>query len=175
MIKFFSFIKEYWFGLLISFILLVGFLFFLLILLAPRYDMQRRGFIPCTEALAQNLQSCPQEGKYRCILEGIMQNSWCDAKVIGSGFKLWLGGKQPAPWSNYIFKPELPSGENPKDELDDEFYAPGNHPELDLLKLQQLSDIIDKNNAELEKRQEEITEGPVEKQPEEKEDKNDGK
>ncbi len=175
MTKFFLFVKENWFGLLTSFILLAGFLFFLLILLSPRYDLQRRGFIPCTEALAQGLQSCPQEGKYNCIFTEIMKNSWCDAKVIGSGFKLWLNGKQPAPWSNYIFKPELSDSENVPNEFDAEFYAPGNHPELDLIKLKQLSDIIDENNAELEKRQAETTEKPEAKQPAEEENKNDGK
>lgn len=175
MTKFFLFVKEYWFGLLTSFILLVGFLFFLLVLLSPRYDLQKRGFIPCTETFAQNLQLCPRDGKYRCVFSEIMKNSWCDAKVIGSGFKLWVTGKQPAPWSNYIFKPELSESENDADELDAEFYAPGSHPELDLLKLQQLSDIIDKNNAELEMRQEENNKMPDDSQPEKEEGKNDGK
>lgn len=169
------FVKRYWFGLLTSFILLTGFLFFLLILLSPRYDLQRRAFVPCTESLAQNLQSCPQDGKYRCIFTEIMKNSWCDAKVIGSGFKLWLGGKQSAPWSNYIFKPELPTGGDAPNEFDDEFYAPGNHPELDLIKLRQLSDIIDENNAELEKLQEKTIDGPETKQPAEEENEDDGK
>lgn len=169
MARFFSFIKEYWFGLLISSILLVGFLFFLLILVSPRYDLQKRGFIPCTEELSQNLQTCLNQKAYRCAFGEIMKNSWCDAKVIGSGFKLWLKGEQPAPWSNYIFKPELPE-DREADELDAEFYAPENRPELDLLRLQKLNDILEQNNAELEKTSEKTL-----KEPKKEESKNDGK
>lgn len=153
MAKFWAFIKEYWFGMLTSFILLVGFLFFLLVLLSPRQDLKKRGFIPCTEALAQNILNCPAETKYRCIFGEIMQNSWCDIKVIGKGVRLWVGGKQSALWSNYIFKPETSEAAAAGDDLDAEFYQEGSHPELDLLKLQQLSDIIEKQNAEIKKQQ----------------------
>ena len=107
MAKFFAFIKEYWFGMLTGFILLVGFLFFLLILLSPRYDAQKRGFIPCTEALAQNLLSCPQDGKYSCIFAEIMKNTWCDVKVVAEGFSLFgcllilIKGKMPLNLPDY--------------------------------------------------------------------------
>lgn len=153
MAKFFAFFKENWFGMLTSFILLVGFLFFLLVLLSPRQDLQKRGFIPCTEALAQNILSCPAETKYRCIFGEIMQNSWCDIKVIGSGFKLWASGKQGTPWANYIFKPEISGSAEQLDEIDTEFYNSSDHPELDLLKLQQLNEVMEKNNAEIEAKQ----------------------
>lgn len=151
MARFLGFFKEYWFGMLTSLILLMGFLFFLLVLLSPRQDIQKRGFIPCTETLAQNILDCPAETKYRCIFAEIMQNSWCDIKVIGLGFTNWIRGRQSTPWANYIFKPEISAAAENRDELDAEFYNSSPHPELDLLKLQQLNEIIEQNNAEIRK------------------------
>lgn len=46
------------------------------------------------------------------MLKAVLGNSWCDAKVVAGGAKAWVSGKQPAPWSNYIFIPELPEDEN---------------------------------------------------------------
>lgn len=153
MARFLGFFKEYWFGMLTSLILLVGFLFFLLVLLSPRQDIQKRGFIPCTETLAQNILNCPTDTKYRCIFAEIMQNSWCDIKVIGTGLTSWIQGRQSTPWANYIFRPEVYPADQNRDELDAEFYNSSAHPELDLLKLQQLNEIIEKNNAEIRERQ----------------------
>lgn len=161
MAKFFAFIKAYWFGLLTSFILLVGFLFFLLVLVSPRYDAQKRGFISCTEQLSANISTCSAETKYRCIFGAIMQNSWCDIKVIGQGFSLWVKGQQKAPWSNYIFKPDILSAEDKDNPLDQEFYEQNQHPELDLLKLQQLQDVLEKDNAEIKTLQETTTPTPA--------------
>lgn len=138
-----TFLKYYWFGLLMSFILLVGFMFFLLILLSPRYDVQKRGFIPCTEALAQNLLSCPQENKYSCGIKHILANSWCDLKVIGKGWKDWGQGKQSAPWSNYIFEPELPNMPAEDDEFYAEYIKKGITPTADMQNLIKMSDELE--------------------------------
>lgn len=120
MLRFFSFLKHYWFGILASFILFLGFFFFLLVLVSPRQDAQKRGFIPCTEAMAQKMLACPAGSKYSCLFGSILENSWCDIKVVGRGFKLWIGGEQKAPWSNYIFTPAVENGRS-EDEVLQEF------------------------------------------------------
>ena len=45
-----TFLKHHWFGLILSLFMLAYLLVFVLVLLSPRYDMQKRGFIPCTGA-----------------------------------------------------------------------------------------------------------------------------
>lgn len=99
-----DFIRRYWFGLITGAFIFVFLVLFILILLSPRQDAQKRGFIPCTEAMAENLLSC--EGKVFCLLSAVIKNSWCDMKVVGKGFSKWLEGKQSTPWENYIFIPE---------------------------------------------------------------------
>ena len=37
----------------------------------------------------------------------VVDNTFCNVGVIGEGLKLWMTGKQPAPWSNYLFEPEI--------------------------------------------------------------------
>lgn len=151
--KYFSFLKEHWFGLLMSFVILFGFLFFLLILLSPRYDAQKRGFIPCTESLAQNLLSCPQESKYSCGIKYIFINSWCDMKVIGKGFSDWLDGKQKAPWSNYIFEPELNTPIDETDEFYADYKARGISPQLEMQKLIEMHHNLENKNQQIIKEQ----------------------
>ena len=97
--------RRYWFGLTTGLFVLAFCLLFLLVLLAPRQDAQKRGFIPCTEKMAEHLLNCG-ENKIWCSLKVIVQNSWCDMKVVGHGFAAWMRGKQDMPWSNYIFVPE---------------------------------------------------------------------
>ena len=105
-----NFIKTHWFGLITGIIIFFFFILFILVLLSPRQDNLRRGFIPCTETMAENLLSC-EENKFICLIKSVVKNSWCDIKVVGKGIKLWLKGEQTAPWSNYIFVPELTSEE----------------------------------------------------------------
>lgn len=145
-----NFFKQHWFGFLITLILGISFLFFVLILLSPRQDAQKRGFIPCTEAMADGILACPQDGYYTCLLKHILQNSWCDAKVIGKGIKSWLTGKQKTPWANYIYTPELPVPENEDSQELRDFYAENPDLRLDMLKLHMLSNELDKKIAEEE-------------------------
>lgn len=42
-----------------------------------------------------------------CVLGSVVDNTFCNVGVIGEGLKLWMTGKQPAPWSNYLFEPEI--------------------------------------------------------------------
>ena len=140
-------IRYYWFGIFISAIIFISVSFFLIILLSPKQDAQKRGFIPCTEQLAQNLYACAQDKKYSCLVKEILKNSWCDVKVIGQGFSNWLAGRQPAPWSNYFFTPEPV----PATWFDGKM---GEHPELAIEHLQKLSEELDRKNQELQNRKE---------------------
>ncbi len=100
------FIKHHWFGLIISLFMLAYLLVFVLVLFAPRYDEQKRGFIPCTEIMAEELIFC--DNNAWCMLKTIGKNTWCDTKVVARGFGQWLKGEQKTPWANYIFEPQLP-------------------------------------------------------------------
>lgn len=116
-----SFIKTHWIGLISGFFIFCFLVMFILVLLSPRLDAKKRGFIPCTENMAETMLSCPEDAKYSCIFKAILGNSWCDMKVIGSGLKNWLTGKQPYPWSNYIFVPEYQQDEDFNDEARAEY------------------------------------------------------
>ena len=105
-----SFIRRYWFGLTLSVIVLIFCVLFILVLLSPRQDMQKRGFIPCTEAMAEEIFAC-EKNKVFCLLSAVIKNSWCDIKIVSKGVKDWAQGQQPTPWANYIFTPKLPTDE----------------------------------------------------------------
>lgn len=107
-------LRQHWFNILIALILFCSICFFTIIAFSPREDLKKRGFIPCTEILSEQMEEC--NAQIFCSLKAILKNSWCDAKVIGRGMKNWINGTQPSPWSNYIFVPEL------YDTADDEFY-----------------------------------------------------
>ena len=102
-----SFLKAHWFGLVVSLITAFFILVFLIVLFAPRQDELKRGFIPCTEAMAEEMFACESNGKALCMLSAVVKNNFCDIDVIGAGLKSWLLGKQPRPWSNYYFEPQL--------------------------------------------------------------------
>ena len=105
-----NFISKYWFGLTTGLIIFIFCMLFILVLLSPRQDIQKRGFIPCTEAMAEKMLAC-EKNKVFCMLSAVIQNSWCDMKVVGHGIKYWIGGHQSTPWENYIFIPEYPEDE----------------------------------------------------------------
>lgn len=99
-----KFIKLHWFELLIG-VWLMGFALLLtLILLAPKHDLKNRGFTYCTQVLISDLQECDRA--FFCSSKAVAQSTWCDIKIVAQGLKLWHDGKQPYPWSNYIFTPE---------------------------------------------------------------------
>lgn len=106
-----SFIRRHWFSLLTGLFVFIFFILFVLVLLSPRQDARKRGFIPCTEVMAEKLLNC-EGSRIFCLLSAVVDNSWCDMKVVGRGFYAWVAGKQPAPWSNYIFVPELPADQD---------------------------------------------------------------
>lgn len=103
------FVKLHWFGLILSFLVALFVGVTVLLMIAPKQDLQERGFIPCTLAMIDELSNC--ERKIVCSIAAITHNSWCDFKVIGKGLVQWLSGTQTRPWSNYIFTPQLPEDE----------------------------------------------------------------
>ena len=72
---------------------------------APKNDALNRGFIPCTRDFVTAVSSC-ERGEIGCMAAGIWQDTKCNLYVIFDGAGAWLRGKQPAPWSNYLFEPK---------------------------------------------------------------------
>ncbi len=148
-----TFVKHHWFGLILSLFMLAYLLVFVLVLLSPRYDAQKRGFIPCTEAMAERLIDC--DNSAWCMLKTIAENSWCDARVVGSGFKNWLQDKQETPWANYLFEPEqtAPDEENEIDEGLREFYAQTPDVEASMRNLRRLNRELEEKIKESEEKE----------------------
>lgn len=137
-----SLIRRHWFGLLTGFMIFVFFVLFILVLLSPRQDVQKRGFIPCTEAMAENILEC-EGNRFICLFSGVIGNSWCDMKVVGRGFKDWIKGKQSMPWSNYIFIPELPVDEAFDDDARAEYLKTSPDIKAEMQQLQKLSEELE--------------------------------
>lgn len=53
-----GFVRQHWFGFIVTLVLLLSALLFLIVLFSPRQDNQKRGFIPCTETMAAALYDC---------------------------------------------------------------------------------------------------------------------
>lgn len=135
----FNFIKYHWFGLIMSIMIALFFMQFFIVLIAPHHDIQKRGFVSCTETMAQEVESCTD--KHFCILRAVTANAFCDSKVIIDGLSLWVKGEQPRPWNNYWFAPEYPQEE--MDEGMAEYYQ--ENPDI----LQQMNK-LKQQNQELE-------------------------
>lgn len=87
--------------------------FTIVLVLSPKNDLKNRGFVACTKELVMNLGEC-KSGQFACVLGSFYDDTECNSAVIFKGFANWLKGKQPAPWSNYIFEPMLiDNSENP--------------------------------------------------------------
>lgn len=136
-----KYIKYHWFGLTLSLVVALFMLQFLLVLIAPHHDVQQRGFASCTQQLSQDAETCKSSAL--CVLKAVINNTFCDTKIILSGLSEWMSGRQERPWSNYLFVPEMPESEEPDEELE-EFYL--NNPNL----LEQMEELKQKHK-ELEK------------------------
>ncbi len=99
-------IKKNWFTALVFVIVALFMLTVALVLIAPKQDVKMRGFVKCSRTLAEKLENC--EGTLWCSAKSVLACSVCDVKVVARGISDWQKGKQPYPWSNYIFIPELP-------------------------------------------------------------------
>lgn len=137
-----KFLKRNWFGVIVGAAAFCYLCIFLLVLFSPRRDELNRGFIPCTKAMAGEMFSC-RENKIWCMAAAVVKNSVCDARVVWKGLTDWVDGRQPAPWSNYLFEPVIAIQENPDESLA-EYYA--EHPDT-LTDMQQL----DRERRELER------------------------
>ncbi|MBR6355815.1 MAG: hypothetical protein IKR92_03065 [Alphaproteobacteria bacterium] len=133
-------------GLKIVFWTMFGVLFFgvvyltVVMYLSPRQDMQERGFIPCTKQLVIALQDCPT-GKLGCPFKLLAEDMACNIGVVGTGAANWVKGKQPTPWANYLFEPQL-------SEADDVSAENKQSAEMDALKAQ--SRFVEQKLKELE-------------------------
>ncbi len=113
-----NFIRQHWFGFLISAVFCLFLAQFFIVLIAPHHDLQNRGFAPCTETMSKQVSDCA--GNKFCVLKAVAANTFCDTAVIGQGLKNWVSGEQERPWSNYLYIPEYPQDE--PDEGLEEYY-----------------------------------------------------
>ena len=115
-----KFIKQHWFNIFVVLFIITSMGLSLIVALAPKEDKLERGFIPCTKQLTERIIGCHSD--FWCVTSSILKNSRCDIKVIGHGINLWITGKQPKPWSNYFFTPDLSHIDNSLDKNAQLFY-----------------------------------------------------
>lgn len=97
------FLRNHWFGLMVSILVGLYFVVFLLVVFAPKQDANQRGFVKCSVQLAENLQNC-QAAKW-CMCKEVLRNGWCNVEIVAEGLSLWIKGRQSTPWANYFFQP----------------------------------------------------------------------
>ena len=125
---------------LLIFLVLVVIYMSVMLAISPKNDMQKRGFIPCTEKLVIDVSSC-ERGKMLCPLKYLWQDMECNMLVIADGLGNWVRGKQNRPWSNYLFEPDLA--------LEDDVEYEGNIV-ADMADLEAQSQFINHKKQELE-------------------------
>lgn len=131
-----NFIKRYWFVVFITIFVLLYLVVFLLVLASPRQDDLNRGFIPCTQKMAQEILINEEKSSLK-LAKIIIANTYCDTKVVFSGLTDWIKGKQKTPWANYLFEPQV--------------YKPIDATDEELLKFYQEHPNINKEMEELDK------------------------
>lgn len=153
-----NFIKRYWFAGLLVAIVCCFFVLFLLLIISPKQDEKGRGFIKCTEQMIDDLYDCNR--KVWCSIKAITNNTICDFKVIGEGVELWLDNKQPAPWSNYIFEPEISENNFFDEEARKEYLKNNPNIKTEMMRLDKL-----RKDLENEENNQTITEEMLPKEP----------
>ena len=78
-----NFFKRYWFAGLIAFIVCCFLLLFILLILSPKDDAKKRGFVKCTHEMIDNLSECDKA--FYCSIKSIIDNTWCNVKVVAEG------------------------------------------------------------------------------------------
>lgn len=81
-------------------------LFIVVVAVAPHNDEKMRGFTPCTMMMAEELNMSASQKKIWDVMASVNRGYLCYAAVMREGVGLWLDGKQPNPWANYMFQPE---------------------------------------------------------------------
>lgn len=113
-----KFLKQFWFEVILAFVILVFLVFMAIIIAAPHNDAKMRGFAPCTYEMAfrinygnTNNPHLAEKGqthpKVVDVLSIITIGYVCYLKVIKDGFYQYLENQQPTPWANYFFTPEI--------------------------------------------------------------------
>lgn len=146
-----SFIKHHWFGFLTSLFVLWVLAVFILVLFSPRQDVQGRGFIPCTETMADEMLVC-EKNKALCMLKAIVKNSICDMNVVAKGFGAWVVREQSTPWSNYLFESEIPEDDDFDNAAKAEYLKNNPAMEAEMSELKQLNEEIE--NEQMQQQQE---------------------
>lgn len=100
-----NFIKRYWFGGVLTTLICCFVILFVLLVISPKQDAKNRGFVKCTQLMITSLSDCNRS--IWCSVKTISENTWCNVKVVAEGVKLWLDNKQPTPWANYLFEPQI--------------------------------------------------------------------
>ena len=88
------------------FIVIVCLIYSLVVVMSPHSDGQMRGFAPCTYELAINLSHQGGQSKVWGVAGAVTKANLCYIGVIRNGVELWVKGKQPTPWANYMYEPE---------------------------------------------------------------------
>lgn len=101
-----NYIKQHWFGMSISCFMAYFLLIFIMVAISPQNDEKNRGFIPCSYEQTEKIISC-RENKLICVLSASLRGNVCYMKVMNKGLWDFITGKQPRPWSNYLFEPEI--------------------------------------------------------------------
>ena len=145
-----NFIKRYWFGGLLAFIVSCFLLLFVLLILSPKNDAKGRGFVKCTYDMIDDLTECDRA--FGCSVTSVIKNTWCNIKVVAEGVDLWLDDKQEYPWSNYIFEPEIDKNSFFEEEARAEYLK--NNPDVkkEMMRLDKLRKELeyDENNQKID-------------------------
>lgn len=133
-----NFIKRNFFGFLIAMIIISSGTLFVAMIISPKEDLQKRGFIPCTEKFVQQASAC--ENSKTCLVGGIFEHMVCGFEVLGEGFSKWIDGEQKTPWENYIFSPivEVKNNEHMNQEGIDDLYRENPNIVEDMIQTQKL-------------------------------------
>ena len=129
-----NFVKKHWFTVLMSLLVAFYLMVFVFVLVSPKVDKQNRGFIPCTQEMTVKVLENKQQSSSR-LIKIVLDNTFCDIKVVTKGFTDWLRGKQPTPWANYFFEPEVEQNETQDDEELLKFYEENPYLSEDMKKL----------------------------------------
>ena len=140
MARFFHLLYYYLLGFLVFFVAYMV----VMLVVSPRQDLQKRGFIPCTEEFVLSVADCTR-GEMICPLKYLWHDTTCNATVILDGFGAWVRGKQPTPWANYLFVPEL-SEQSAREDYNGDIAA-------DMQDLEAQSQFIERKNRELDEAQ----------------------
>ena len=117
----YKYIKKYWFGFLITVFVSFYLMVMSFVLLSPKQDNLNRGFIPCTQEMSQQILANKKQNPFT-LAKIVINNTYCDTKVVLSGFANWIKGTQKTPWENYFFTPETNTTKQEKDEALEMYY-----------------------------------------------------